>query len=316
METLVFGPVPSRRLGRSLGVNNIPPKVCTYSCVYCQAGRTTNLGIERQPFYEPDAIARAVEGRIELARRRGEKIDYVTFVSDGEPTLDIGLGPAIELVKAFGVPVAVVTNASLLWRDDVREALAGADWVSMKVDAVSDAVWRRIDRPHGRLSMEQVLEGQREFARSYKGTVATETLIVAGLNDEEEEVEAIAAHVGELRPSTAWLSIPMRPPAETWVKAPGRAVLERVRETFERKVASVGCLFTPEPDEFSGAGEAGSALLAIAAVHPVRESAALKLLNEAGADSSLLDLLVRSGRLSLIVHEGERFYRTAAPGSS
>ncbi|HIC92765.1 MAG TPA: radical SAM protein, partial [Anaerolineae bacterium] len=124
-----FGPVPSRRLGRSLGVNNIPPKVCTYSCVYCQLGRTTGMQVKRQTFYRPGELLRDVEEKVRSARGAGEAIDYLTFVPDGEPTLDLGLGRAIELLRPLGIKIAVLTNASLLWREDVREELMRADWV-------------------------------------------------------------------------------------------------------------------------------------------------------------------------------------------
>jgi wyosine [tRNA(Phe)-imidazoG37] synthetase (radical SAM superfamily) len=310
---LVFGPVPSRRLGRSLGVNNIPPKVCSYSCVYCQAGRTTRLEVERQSFYEPIAIEQAVRARLEQSAACGERIDYVTFVSDGEPTLDLGLGEAIDLIKRLRVRVAVVTNASLLWRQDVRNALAPADWVSLKVDAVRQVTWRRINRPHGRLAIDDVLWGQIDFARSYVGTLATETMIIAGVNDYAEELEAIADHVGALRPGTAWLSVPMRPPAEPWVRPPGARVLDRARDAFARRVARVGSLTTREPDEFSGTGDVARDLLAIAAVHPLREAAVAELLRRAGADRSVLEALVEQRRLLPVDYEGERFYRAAPP---
>ncbi|MGD9237213.1 MAG: radical SAM protein, partial [Desulfobacterales bacterium] len=135
---IAFGPVPSRRLGRSLGINNIPAKICTYSCVYCQVGKTTRMQIERAPFYRPEEIFRDVENKIEQAQRKGESIDYLTFVPDGEPTLDANLGQEIELLKSLGPKVAVITNGSLIWRKDVRSALAKADWVSFKIDSLTE----------------------------------------------------------------------------------------------------------------------------------------------------------------------------------
>jgi wyosine [tRNA(Phe)-imidazoG37] synthetase (radical SAM superfamily) len=125
---MTFGPVPSRRLGRSLGINNIPHKTCTYSCVYCQVGRTRRFQLERAEFYEPEAIAREVRKRTAKLRELGEGIDYLTFVPDGEPTLDLNLASTIELLKPLGIRVAVITNGSLLGREDVRATLMGADW--------------------------------------------------------------------------------------------------------------------------------------------------------------------------------------------
>ena len=124
---IAFGPVPSRRLGRSMGVNNIPPKVCTYACVYCQLGRTTDMGIQRCTFHGPEEILDAVRDKVQKAGQSGEPIDYLTFVPDGEPTLDVRLGREIELLRALGIKIAVITNASLIWREDVREDLRKAD---------------------------------------------------------------------------------------------------------------------------------------------------------------------------------------------
>jgi wyosine [tRNA(Phe)-imidazoG37] synthetase (radical SAM superfamily) len=133
---IAFGPVPSRRLGRSIGINHIPPKTCTYSCVYCQVGRTSRLRSDRRAFYAVDDIVADVERKLDDARLADEKIDYLTLVPDSEPTLDISLGRVIERLKPLGVDIAVISNGSLLWREDVRAELAEANWVSIKVDAV------------------------------------------------------------------------------------------------------------------------------------------------------------------------------------
>jgi wyosine [tRNA(Phe)-imidazoG37] synthetase (radical SAM superfamily) len=310
---IVFGPVPSRRLGRSLGVNNIPPKTCSYACVYCQVGATTRLETGRGPFHDPVVIEQAVRERLELAGSRRERIDYVTFVPDGEPTLDLGLGRAIKLVKRLGVRVAVLTNGSLLWQPDVRDALEGADWVSIKIDAAGEEPWRRVNRPPRGLSLDQVLQGHREFAASFQGTLATETMIVAGINDGWRTLEAVADHVGSLQPSVAWVAVPLRPPAQAWVRAPAAAVVQRACELFARHARRVGCLTTRERDEFSGTGDVERDLLAIAAVHPLREAAVRDVLRRAHADWTAVETLVERGRLDVLDYDGERFYRTARP---
>ncbi|MEM4462029.1 MAG: radical SAM protein, partial [Candidatus Bathyarchaeia archaeon] len=138
MVSLAFGPISSRRLGRSLGINNVPYKVCTYSCIYCQLGETTNKIIRRRRFYKPEDILTEVEKRVKDIYLKDEHIDYLTFVPDGEPTLDANLGREISLLKRIGIPIAVLTNASLLWNKDVRKSLLEADLVSLKVDAVSE----------------------------------------------------------------------------------------------------------------------------------------------------------------------------------
>jgi len=156
---LTFGPVPSRRLGRSLGINNIPPKACSYSCIYCQVGPTLDTEIVPHSFYTPGQICREVEKHLEQVQEKGEQVDYLTFVPDGEPTLDSRLGETIERLRPLGIPIAVISNASLIWREEVRETLAKIDWVSLKVDAIEDTLWHRINRPHVSLNHQAILEG-------------------------------------------------------------------------------------------------------------------------------------------------------------
>jgi wyosine [tRNA(Phe)-imidazoG37] synthetase (radical SAM superfamily) len=169
--SVVFGPVPSRRLGRSLGINSIPPKACSCSCVYCQVGPTHTSGIVPRPFYEPSAVAREVNDTVERLRNEGERIDYLTFVltfvPDGEPTLDAGLSQEIDLLRPLGIPIAVISNASPAWRPEVVRALNAADWVSVKVDTVDRRAWRRLNRPHRDLQLPAVLEGIRRFSLEY-----------------------------------------------------------------------------------------------------------------------------------------------------
>jgi wyosine [tRNA(Phe)-imidazoG37] synthetase (radical SAM superfamily) len=138
-----FGPVRSRWLGWSLGINNVPRKTCTYSCVYCQVGATDRARLEREASFEPGAVVTAVQERLAECLEHGQPVDCARFVPDGEPTLDRNLGEAIRGVAALGTKVAVLTNGTLLWRDDVREELAPADWVSVKIDTVDEATWQR-----------------------------------------------------------------------------------------------------------------------------------------------------------------------------
>jgi wyosine [tRNA(Phe)-imidazoG37] synthetase (radical SAM superfamily) len=138
--------------------------------------------IDRRAFYEPDQILAQVERRIDEVESRGEKIDYITFVPDGEPTLDVNLGREIMLLKHFGIPVAVITNASLLWNDDVGGDLLAADFVSLKVDAVSPDLWRNINRPHKDLKLDVILDGIRQFSRNFKGMLVSETMLIDNID--------------------------------------------------------------------------------------------------------------------------------------
>jgi len=305
---IAFGPVPSRRLGRSLGINNIPPKICTYSCVYCQLGRTIRMRVERRVFYEPQKVLRDVQDKADRAREASEPIDYLTFVPDGEPTLDINLGRAIGFLKPLGIPIAVITNSSLLWRQDVREDLMGADWVSVKVDAVKEGVWRRINRPHGSLALASILEGVLQFARDYRGELVTETMLVAGVNDDETHLGEIAGFLARLRPDRAYLSVPTRPPAEGWVQPPDEPGINRAYQILGREVDHVEYLIGYEGNAFAFTGDVEEDLLSITAVHPMRKEAVSEFLARARADWSTVRRLAEQGRLVEIEYQGQTFY--------
>jgi wyosine [tRNA(Phe)-imidazoG37] synthetase (radical SAM superfamily) len=305
---IAFGPVPSRRLGRSLGINNIPPKVCTYACVYCQLGRTIKMQVERCAFYEPDKILKDVEEKIENAKEVGESIDYLTFVPDGEPTLDANLGLEIELLKPLGIKIAVITNASLVWREDVREDLRKADWVSLKVDSTREDIWRRINRPHRTLQLASILDGMLEFAKVYRGELVTETMLVEGINDSDDHVKEVADFLAQLRPAKAYLSIPTRPPAEKWVQSPDEEAINRAYQILSKRVDQVEYLIGYEGNAFAFTGHVEEDLLSITAVHPMREEAVNEFLARAGADWPVFHRLIAQGQLIEMEYGGKRFY--------
>jgi wyosine [tRNA(Phe)-imidazoG37] synthetase (radical SAM superfamily) len=307
-QSLVYGPVPSRRLGRSLGVNNIPSKVCTFSCVYCQVGRTRKISIERQPFYPTEQITEAVREKLRQAKDSGQQVDYVSFVPDGEPTLDANLGSSIKQVRELGPRVALISNASLISREDVREDLSRASWVSLKVDSVLPQVWRKIDRPHPKLNLEEILEGILAFRQSYSGQLVTETLLVEGYNDSEESLRATADFLSRVNPSTAYVSSPIRPPAEKHVHPAGETTLQAAYQIYKERLESVELLVAYEGNEFATGNDAARDLLGITAVHPMREDAALLFLDRAGADRSLLKELVSQGLLARVRYGDEWFY--------
>ncbi|MCR6669239.1 MAG: radical SAM protein [archaeon YNP-WB-040] len=310
METLAFGPVPSRRLGRSLGVNNIPPKTCSYSCVYCQLGRTSNMTIDRKAFYRPEDILMQVERKVNEAKLRGERVDYITFVPDGEPTLDVNLGREISLLKHVGLPIAVITNASLLWREDVREDLSAADFVSLKVDAVSVDLWRHINRPHKSLKLNAILDGIEEFAKKFNGIIVSETMLIDGVNygDELERIADFLRSLAKL--NKAYIAIPTRPPAEKWVKPAKEETINVAFQTFVKKLGNdkVEYLIGYEGNAFAFTGNVKEDLLSITAVHPMREEAVAELLRKANASWHIVDELLRSGELVRLEYEGNIYY--------
>jgi wyosine [tRNA(Phe)-imidazoG37] synthetase (radical SAM superfamily) len=305
---ILFGPVPSRRLGRSLGVNNIPPKVCSYSCAYCQVGKTRTLSVRRQRFFNPAEIRVQVQKRLGELRSGGQRVDYLSFVPDGEPTLDLGLGRAIALLRPLAVPVAVISNASLLERKDVQSDLMQADWVCLKVDAAHELSWRRLNHPHRSLRLASILEGMLRFRESFPGRLVTETMLVEGRNDTEEALTAVAAFLRRLKPEMAYISIPTRPPAESWVKPAGEGAVAKAFHLIDSAGVPVELLTGSEGEEFTGRGSAAEDLLAIIAVHPMRRQAVETLLSNSGAGWPEVQALLDQGRLVETEYQGDTFY--------
>lgn len=305
---IAFGPVPSRRLGRSVGINNIPPKVCSYACVYCQLGRTLQMRIDRRAFYGPENVLRAVQDKLERANQAGETIDYLTFVPDGEPTLDLSLGREVELLRPLGIKIAVITNGSLIGREDVREDLMKADWVSLKMDSTQNDVWHRIDRPHGALRLESILEGALKFARHFKGELVTETMLVQSVNDSDGQIKEVAEFLARLKPATAYLAAPIRPPAEKWVSAPAEERLNRAYHTFAERLDRVEYLIGYEGNAFAFTGNVEEDLLSITSVHPMRKDAVSEFLARAGADWTVMRRLLAQDQLVETECGGHPFY--------
>ena len=309
----VFGPVPSRRLGKSLGINNIPPKICTYSCVYCQLGRSLKMIRSRQEFYDPQDLFLEIKEKIANAIHNHESIDFLTFVSDGEPTLDINLGKLISLLKPLGYKVAVITNSTLLHDPALRKELKKADWVSVKIDALDEKTWRKIDRPHKKLNLDSILDGIRAFSQEYNGQLMTETMLVQDLNDDITSIKKVADFICDINPSTAYLSIPTRPPAELWVNAPDEIVLNRAFHILQEAGIKTEYLIGYEGNEFAYTGNIEQDLLSITSVHPMREDAVMELLTKASCDFSLIEKMIQENKIVLTEYQQERYYIRKLP---
>lgn len=308
---MVYGPVPSRRLGQSIGINNIPPKTCSYSCVYCQLGRTNKMQMTRSAFYKPEDICCEAEIKLKQLEVENKKVDYFSFVPDGEPTLDVNLGKTIRLLKPYNTKTAVITNASLLWMDEVKENLMGADWVSVSIDAADEATWRKTDRPHRKLNHRDILNGIVDFSKQFKGTLVTETMLVDGINDHEKSIEKIAEQLELIQPQKAYLLVPTRPPAESGVR---RASVENLRKAVAiiRGVtrADVECMTGDEEEEgFFFTEDITNDILSIASVHPIREDIIASLLAKRNAGNKVVSELVKRGDLIEYTYEGRKFYR-------
>ena len=310
MYRKVFGPVPSRRLGRSLGINNIPSKYCSYSCIYCQVGRTKNLTIKRRKFYDVSII---LDELIPVLNRLSEKsIDYITFVPDGEPTLDINLGKiAREIREITNIPLAILTNSSLLFMEDVRNDLTYFNLVSLKIDSVIDKIWRKINRPYGKLDINKILEGIIEFRDIYNGKIITETMIIKNINDSIENFKSNIDFISSIDVDKAYISIPIRPPAEKWVLPPTKDKIVEAHEIYREKLGDrVELLIKPEGEKFlSSTGEIVEDFLATISVHPMREDYAYKFIEKSGEiPSKILKKLLEEKKISRIKYRGKYFY--------
>ena len=264
--------------------------------------------IERKEFYRADEILREVGEKISKAGDKGETIDYLTFVPDGEPTLDIHLGREIEMLKPFGIKIAVITNASLVWEEPVRDDLCRADWVSVKIDAVSEDIWRKVNRPHKSLKLDNILRGISEFSDLFKGTLATETMLVQDVNDGEEEVKRIADFISGLKSPKSYVSIPTRPPAEKEVKPSDENAINRAYQLFVEQGIDTEYLIGYEGNAFAFTGDVKRDLLSITSVHPMKEEAVVELLNKAKTDWNIVESLMSEGELLKVRYRDQSFY--------
>jgi wyosine [tRNA(Phe)-imidazoG37] synthetase (radical SAM superfamily) len=225
----IYGPVPSRRLGNSLGIDIVPFKQCGFDCIYCQLGRTTEVTIRRKHYSPVPDILNELKG----ALNRQASIDIITFSGSGEPTLNRDLGRLISTIKEItAIPVAVITNASLLWREDVQNDLLKADIVVPSLDAGSEAVFQKINRPPADLRLESIIDGLIEFRKKYKGQIWLEVFLIEGVNTDDEEVARIADAASNIQPDRIQLNTAVRPPAEPSVVPLPKEHLEQFIELF------------------------------------------------------------------------------------
>ncbi|MFN2189016.1 MAG: radical SAM protein [Candidatus Promineifilaceae bacterium] len=303
----VFGPVPSRRLGQSLGIDTIPLKTCNWNCVYCQLGRTVPLNNERREYFPRDAILEEI--RETISNRAPGEIDWVTFVGSGEPTLHTGLGWLIGRVKeASSLPVAVITNGSLLYDQEVREDLSMADAVLPTLDAGTADLYRRINRPHPSASFERLVSGLIEFRRAFDGKLWIEVMLVRGMNDGEKALEEIAQILKRIDPDEIHINIPIRPPAETWVRPADSEGLMRAQSIL----GDVAKVVHPIEGSFEHGNKEDvlDAIIAIITRHPMRHEELEKTLVEWGVEEpSRIFMELESGdRAQCVERLGTRYW--------
>jgi len=305
---IAFGPIPSRRLGLSLGINNIvSQKVCSYSCAYCQVGVTRYKTIQPTGFYAPEILVKSVAEHLKKLDKMHWP-DYLTFVANGEPTLDRNLGEEIRLLKKLRIPIAVITNASLLYNNEIRENVMEADWVSVKVDTISKLAWRKINRPSIDLKLQRILSGIEIFAEKYKGKLNTETMLVEKFNDLPSQIKQTAAFIASLNPETAYISIPTRPPALKGIKPVTEKQLALAWKIFGNFGLKTEILADFEGNNTGFTGNAFDDILNITAVHPLREDTMVELIKKENADMSVVDALLLQGLLKKTAFNGKNYY--------
>jgi wyosine [tRNA(Phe)-imidazoG37] synthetase (radical SAM superfamily) len=308
MEKYVFGPVPSRRLGQSLGIDPVPLKTCNWNCVYCQLGRTRPFTTQRKTYINQEEILRQTKSA--LQNHSPGDIDWVTFIGSGETCLHSGLGAMIRAVKDMtDLPVAVITNGSLLSLPEVREELLHADAVLPTLDAGNTETFKAINRPDRSLSYRQHLEGLVAFRKVYKNKLWVEVMLVAGLNDQEAQLSEIAEALDKVQPDEIHILQPTRPPAETWVHPPDEGALNLAQAILgktSKTILPAQGIFDLNNNE----GDLVNAIVGIITRHPMKEAELVETLAQwSSADiTKTLEILKQSGKAQVVLRYGTRFW--------
>jgi wyosine [tRNA(Phe)-imidazoG37] synthetase (radical SAM superfamily) len=244
----IFGPVPSRRLGRSLGVDLVPYKTCTFDCIYCDLGKTTHKTIFRESYVKPEEIRRELELTLPTLSK---KLDYITLSGSGEPTLNQHIGEIIHTIKHLtSTPLAVLTNSSLFSLEEVREALVGADVVIPSLDAVNEVTFQCLNRPHPSLKMDKIISGLIQFRKQYRGQIWLEVVLCRGINDDQEEIERLKRDIERIQPDRVQLNTPVRPPAEEFAYPLTTTQLEEIRIKLGEKAEIISEFTASLGEEF------------------------------------------------------------------
>jgi wyosine [tRNA(Phe)-imidazoG37] synthetase (radical SAM superfamily) len=307
----IYGPIPSRRLGQSLGIDPIPLKTCNWNCVYCQLGRSVPLTNLRREYVPRDEVMAQLAGV--LAAHQPGEIDYISFVGSGEPTLHSSLGWMIRKTKAMtDIPVAVITNGSLLYLPEVRNELAAADVVMPTIVAGNAALYRRINRPHPDITFARIAEGLISFRQEYLGRLWVEVMLIKGLNDTVEALRELATVLRSVQPDEVHITLPTRPPSETWVEPPDEESLLRATVIL----GDVAHVVLPDGGDFDlgGYDSVVDAVIGIITRHPLSQVQLEKSLEKwapAQVNEALIELAA-SGQARQIVRLDRVFWTAAS----
>ncbi|NTW68715.1 MAG: radical SAM protein [Chlorobiaceae bacterium] len=304
----VFGPVSSKRLGQSLGVDLLPPKSCTWSCVYCQLGKTKAFSTDRQEFFPREEVLEEIRRALEV----NTSLDWITFVGSGETMLYKGIGWLIaEVKKLTTVPVAVITNGSLFYLPEVRQELLDADAVLPSLNAGSEVLHEQIDRPAPGFTFRRHIEGLAAFRTEYKGRLWIEVMLLGGINDSDEALHDLAAVIKEINPDMVHLVLPTRPAPEQEVLLPSPERIQRAIAILSEVVTVVDPVkgsmnLQSAPDLFN-------AITAIVSRHPVQQRELHKAIAdcfEGDSDKAgrVMDELLETGTFTIVEHAGESYW--------
>ncbi|MCY6371494.1 radical SAM protein [Clostridium ganghwense] len=300
----IFGAVPSRRMGLSVGVSPIPRKRCNYSCAYCQLGRTDKMTNQRDEFFElSDILKEFKEYLIE-----GLKFDVVTIVGEGEPTLYSRLGELIvELKKLTSKPVAVITNGATLYDKEVRKELMNADIVLPSLDAHDENTFKKVNRPYGKLKFQDVYQGLVDFSKEYKGELWVEVMIIKDLNDNEESLNKMKELLEKVSYNRLYINTPVRPPAEEWVK-------QVSKESMELAVNILGGISIDMLNSegfFSEVKDDYEAILSIIRRHPMNQYEIRKFLDSRKCSNieNIFEKLNKDEKVQVVDYKGYNTYR-------
>lgn len=248
-QKYIFGPVPSRRLGRSLGVDLVPYKTCTFDCIYCELGRTTQKTTLRQSFASSEEIQNELELTLSVLDK---KPDFITLAGSGEPTLNNDIAEIIGGVKEItSIPIAILTNGSLLFMDEVRKDLSGTDVVLPSLDAITPTLFEYINRPYRSLKIEEIISGLIQFRKEYRGQIWLEILFCRGVNDGKEEIERFKETIERIHPDRIQLNTAVRPPAEDFVFPLTAKKLEEIKATLGENAEVISEFAAPLGEEFN-----------------------------------------------------------------
>ncbi|NTW11587.1 MAG: radical SAM protein, partial [Chlorobiaceae bacterium] len=304
----VFGPVSSKRLGQSLGVDLLPLKSCTWNCLYCQLGKTRNLITERQEFFPREEILEEIRSALS---EKGN-IDWITFVGSGETMLYKGIGWLIaEVRKLTSIPIAVITNGSLFYLPEVRREVLEADAVLPSLNAGSEELHQLIGRSSREFTFRRHLEGLAALRREYAGKLWIEVMLLGGINDSDEALNDIACALREIDPDMVHIVLPTRPSPDQVVQLPAEERIDRAIAIF----SDVAPVVHPSKGvmDLSGAADILQAVTAIVSRHPVQQRELQKALEncfpgDRNKASESMNALLESGRFSIVDHNGEPYW--------